>query len=446
MALKSLLPFTQLLNPVRPTLTYLYGLQKFGMKLGLRNILELLRSVGDPQKQFLSVHIAGTNGKGSTSAMIAAVLTAAGYKVGLYTSPHLVRFNERIRIDGAMISNRDLVRYAKMFLPQIKTLNATFFEATTAIAFKYFADAKIDIGIIETGLGGRLDATNVLVPEASIITSIGKDHTEHLGNSLQKIAFEKGGIIKRNIACISGVRPRSALQELKRISKLRNSRLIDVHRTTSVKASIEKGETQVFTIETQKNSYRNLRLAVRGEFQVQNARLAIAALEQLSGKGFTISPASIRKGFRELRRLTGIRGRFESLHLNPTIILDVGHNPDGISALVGELRRHRFSRLLLVFGVMKDKNYELMIRYLSELKPVVFAVQPQIDRALFPEIIAESFQRKNCLAQAYHPLAYGVRLAMQRQEKNDLLLVCGSHYVAGEALPVIEKELHRKSS
>ncbi len=434
------------MNPVQPTLDYLYGLQKFGMKLGLHNILELLRSAGNPHEQFSSAHIAGTNGKGSTSSMIAAVLTAAGYKVGLYTSPHLVRFNERIRINGVMISDRDLVRYAKIFRPQIDTLKATFFEATTAIAFKCFADAKIDIGIIETGLGGRLDATNVLVPEVSVITSIGKDHTEHLGSSLRKIAFEKGGIIKRGVVCVSGVRSRSALQELKTISKQRNSSLIDVDRVTSVKFLAEEGQTQICAINTRRSSYPNLRLPLLGDFQVHNARVAIVALEQLSAKGFTISPLSIRKGFRELRRLTGIRGRFESLHSDPTIILDVGHNPDGISAVVAELQRHRYRRLLLVFGVMKDKNYETMIRFLSALNPVVFAVRPQTDRALLPEAIAESFQGRNCVAQAYHPLADGVRSAMRVQRKNDLLLVCGSHYVAGEALPVIEKELRRKSS
>jgi dihydrofolate synthase/folylpolyglutamate synthase len=415
------------------------------MKLGLHNIRELLRSAGNSHEQFSSVHIAGTNGKGSTSSMIAAVLTAADYRVGLYTSPHLVRFNERIRINGVMISDRDLVRYAKMFRSKIDVLKATFFEATTAIAFKWFADAKIDIGIIETGLGGRLDATNVLVPEVSVITSIGKDHTEHLGSSLRKIAFEKGGIIKRGVVCVSGVKSGSALQELKKISKQRNSSLIDVDRVTSVKSLVD-GQTQICAINTRRSSYPNLRLPLLGDFQAHNACVAIVALEQLSAKGFTISPLSIRKGFREIRRLTGIRGRFESLQSDPTIILDVGHNPDGISAVVAELQRHRYRRLLLVFGVMKDKNYETMIRLLSALHPLVFAVRPDTDRALLPEAIAESFQGRNCVAQAYHPLANGVRLAMRIQGKNDLLLVCGSHYLAGEALPVIEKELRRKSS
>jgi dihydrofolate synthase / folylpolyglutamate synthase len=256
-----------------------------------------------------------------------------------------------------LISDRDLVRYAKMFRSKIDVLKATFFEATTAIAFKWFADAKIDIGIIETGLGGRLDATNVLVPEVSVITSIGKDHTEHLGSSLRKIAFEKGGIIKRGVVCISGVKSRTALQELKKISKQRRSLLLDVNRVTSVEALVEEGQTQICAINTRRSSYPNLRLPLLGDFQAHNACVAIVALEQLSAKGFTISPLSIRKGFRDIRRLTGIRGRFESLQSDPKIILDVGHNPDGISAVVAELQRHRYRKLLLVFGVMKDKNY-----------------------------------------------------------------------------------------
>ena len=414
------------------------------MKLGLRNIKELLRSAGDPHKQFPSVHIAGTNGKGSVSSMIAAVLSAAGYKVGLYTSPHLVRFNERIRVNGTMITDLDLVSYTKMFRSHIDATNATFFEATTAIAFAYFADEKIDIGIIETGLGGRLDATNVLVPEVSVITSIGKDHTEHLGTSLRTIAFEKGGIIKRNGVCVSGVRSPIALNELKKISKEHSAHFIDANRMATVSSLGKKGDT--YTIETRQKLYSNIRMPLLGEFQAQNARVAIVALEQLALKGFIIPPSAFQKGIRDLNRLTGIRGRFEYIHSDPGIIIDVGHNPEAIAVVVKELKRHRYKRLMLVFGVMKDKNYKVMIGSLSSLKPLVFAVRPALDRALFPEKIAAAFRRRKCSARVYDSLEDGVRSAMQVQRKNDLLLVCGSHYVVGEALPVIEEELRRKSS
>jgi dihydrofolate synthase/folylpolyglutamate synthase len=433
-------------STAQSTLDYLYGLQKFGVKLGLSNIRELLRSSDNPQKTFRSVHIAGTNGKGSTSSMIGAVLASAGYKVGLYTSPHLVRFNERIRINGVMISDRDLVRYVKMFRSRIDTLNATFFEATTAIAFKYFADANIDFGVIETGLGGRLDATNVLVPEVCVITSIGKDHTEQLGTSLQKIAFEKGGIIKRGVGCVIGVRTRSALQELRKIAERKHSRLIDVNKVASVKSGSMKDHDTIWTIETEENSYSNLRIPLVGNFQARNASIALVALEQLQTKGIKIPRRAITQGFQKLQRLSGIRGRFEILQSRPTIVLDVGHNPDGISATVDALRSFRYKRLLLVFGVMKDKDYETMIRIFSTLHPVVFAVHADLERALSADVISKSFRTMNCVARSFRTTAGGVQAGLRTQRGDDLLLICGSHYVAGEALPVLHEKLRRKSS
>lgn len=410
------------------------------MKLGLQNIRALLRSVGEPHKNFPSVHIAGTNGKGSTSSMIAAVLTSAGYKVGLYTSPHLVRFNERIRINGAMISDADLIRCTKMLRSKIDSLNATFFEATTAIAFKYFADKKIDIGVIETGLGGRLDATNVLLPEVSVITSIGKDHTQQLGNSLCKIAFEKGGIIKRNVPCVTGVKNRSALRGLRRIGKQKKSQLIEIDKVSSSKSEGKKNHFLLCSIVTKNNSYNNLPIPLLGDCQIRNAQVVITALEQLQSKGFAIPKESFYRGFENLQRLTGIRGRFEILQAQPLVILDVGHNPDGIAATVSALKSFRYRRLLLIFGVMKDKDYGKMIRTLASLKPVVFAVQPEMERALPSEVIAKKFQEEKCAAAAYGHVSEAVRNALHFQEKNDMLLICGSHYVAGEALQFLDRK------
>jgi dihydrofolate synthase / folylpolyglutamate synthase len=428
------------------TLDYLYSLQTFGMKLGLRNIRALLRFCQDPHKRFRSVHIAGTNGKGSTSCMIAAVLQAAGYRVGLYTSPHLVKFNERIRIDGEMISDSDLVRYAKLFRPRIDALKATFFEATTAIAFKYFADKNVDFAVVETGLGGRLDATNVLVPEVSVITSISKDHTQQLGTSLLKIAFEKGGIIKRGRACVVGVKNRRALRELRRIAKRRRSQFITIDKVRSSRTAGENKYFQIVNIKTENNSYNNLRISLLGKYQVRNAKVAITTLEYLRARGVIVTESSLRQGFEYLRQMTGIRGRFEILRPQPLVILDLGHNPEAVSATVAALQNLRYREVILVFGVMKDKDYGSMIRSLAALRPAVFAVQPATERALSALTIATLFSKKKCAVCSFRDVAEGVRKALRTQKENDLLLICGSHYVVGEVLRLFPKGLYRKSS
>lgn len=425
---------------------YLYGLQKFGMKFGLRNIRELLRYAGDPHKKFPSVHVAGTNGKGSTSSLIAAALTAAGYRVGLYTSPHIVRFNERIRINGAMISGDDLSRFADVFRRKIDVLNATFFEATTAIAFTYFAEEKIDIGVIETGLGGRLDATNVLTPVVSVITSIGRDHTEHLGSTLREIAREKGGIIKQGIECVTGVGAGPALRELKKIARRRDARLIQVEVVTTLEYAETRIRRQIFSISTLKNRFEGLIVPLLGDHQLQNACTALVTLEQLQSKGYDVPQPCIRSGFRAVLQLTGIRGRFEILRSRPKVVLDVAHNPDGVAAVVHALGGIRYGQVHLVFGVMRDKDYRQMIRTLSGLQPIVYAVCPSLERALPAATIAKVFERMQCRARSYRSVSRGVRAALHAQRAGDLVLVCGSHYVAGEALPVVEEAIPRNSS
>lgn len=432
--------------PIRSTIDYLYGLEKFGMKLGLHNIRVLLKAFGDPQNEFRSVHIAGTNGKGSTSSMIAAVLSASGYKVGLYTSPHLIMFNERIRINGRMISDADLIRYTRLLRPKIDLLRATFFEATTAIAFKYFADRRVDIGVIETGLGGRLDATNVLVPSVTVITTIGKDHVEHLGHTLREIAFEKGGIIKPGVPCVVGVRNPAAVKELRSIAVRRHSKFIEVPQQENSNLHQTTGASARRTVRTSERIYRNLRISLAGEFQLQNAAVALISLEQLEARGVPIQPIAIKKGFTNIQSLTGIRGRFEMLRRRPRIILDVGHNVDGISAAVSALKKTSYRKLLIVFGVMKDKDVRGMVRALSVLKPRVFAFQPAMERALHPDTIVKLFRRVKCAAQAFPDAMSAVDNAMRSLRSDDVLLICGSHYVAGEVLRVIEGDLVPKSS
>ncbi|MDE3056471.1 MAG: bifunctional folylpolyglutamate synthase/dihydrofolate synthase [Bacteroidota bacterium] len=409
---------------LQPTLDYLYGLQMFGMKLGLRNIRLLLRSTGNPQNSFPSVHVAGTNGKGSTSSMIAAVLSASGYRVGLYTSPHLIRFNERIRVNGAMISNTDIVRLTNLLRATVDELHATFFEATTAIAFKYFQRQKVDIAVIETGLGGRLDATNVLRPLVAVITTIGKDHTQQLGTTLGKIAFEKGGIIKRGIPCVVGAVPQAALLVLNRIAEGRRSRFIQARHSSAM---------------------NNVHLPLLGIHQRENFQTAIAALEELKRCGFHISKESIRRGISRLSQLTGIHGRLEILSRSPLVILDVAHNPDGIKNAVATIQSLGFGKLHLVFGVMKDKDYRIMIRSLSALHPIVYAVQPHMERALEANAIVYEFFQRRCTGRAYASVEDGLTAALKNSKAKEMVLVTGSHYVAGDAWKKWKKK-ERKNS
>jgi len=417
-------------------LKFLYSLQSFGIKLGLRNIEILLKFAGNPETKFPSVHIAGTNGKGSTSAMIASVLTASGYRVGLYTSPHLVSFNERIRVNGRMISDDDLSKYTNYFKSQITKTKATFFEATTAIAFQYFADQQVDIAIIETGLGGRYDATNVVHPLLSIITTINYDHTEHLGNTLKSIAFEKGGIIKQNTPCITGVTQQEPLSVLKDITREKSAPLIQSQKASSISAFEYDISGLTLSIKTKNFVYQNLKISLAGEHQSLNARTALVAIEQLQQRcGFSkISEATVRAGLGDVQSYSGFHGRLEIVQTDPLLIVDVGHNPDGIQTTITSLRKTLVNKPVVVFGVMKDKDYRLMISYLCKFARVVIAVKPNTERALASTVIVKEFHSHQFPALDGVSVSNGIELAKNIVRKDEAIIVLGSFYVAAEVM------------
>jgi dihydrofolate synthase/folylpolyglutamate synthase len=400
------------------TIGYLYSLQKFGMKFGLRNIRILLRAFGNPHKKFKSIHIAGTNGKGSTSAMIAAILTAAGYRVGLYTSPHLVAFNERIRINGLMIPDREIDRLTHRLRPDIERLHATFFEATTAIAFEYFAEQKVDVAVIETGLGGRLDSTNVLRPVVSVITSIGMDHSEILGTTLTSIAREKGGIVKSGIPVILGKMPVVPRREILRIASQKRSPVV-----LSEKIKIPaRTQIQLF-----------------GKYQRENARCAVAAVT-IAGKMFLVGDGAVRTGLAQTTQLTGIRGRFEIVRKDPLMILDVAHNPDGIRSLVSAIRSFSKRRVVCIFGAMKDKDYSAMIRSLKTMHPVVLCVQPATARAIDSLTLHSLCLRNHIRSRNIGSIPKALAAAKKMSGKTGIVMVTGSHFVVGEAIVHINSQ------
>lgn len=398
------------------TIRYLYSLQRFGMKFGLRNIRTLLRSIGNPHRKFKSIHVAGTNGKGSTSSMIAAIYAAAGYRVGLYTSPHLVRFNERIRINGTPISDRDIARIARSLRPHIDKVKGTFFEAATAIAFRYFAEQRVDIAVIETGLGGRLDATNVLRPLVSVITAIGKDHTEQLGTTITSIAREKAGIIKPTTPVVIGKLGTTAHREIgRRAAALRSPLLRSRYITIPGDISVQ----------------------LCGQYQTENARCAVAAVT-LTLDHFVLGDSSLKNGLEKTTALTGLRGRFETVRKSPTVILDVAHNPDGIRSLVQELHGMQIKKCVVVFGVMKDKDSHAMLKLLQRLKPLVICTQPETERALSSIEIGAICNALKIRYLIVENVKEAVNRSLKAAGKKGTVVITGSHYVVGEALPHIK--------
>jgi dihydrofolate synthase / folylpolyglutamate synthase len=420
----------------RQHLSFLYNLQFFGIKLGLENIRALLASLGDPHLNYPVIHIAGTNGKGSTAAMIASILISSGYRTGLYTSPHLMDFSERICINGKPIPEDEMVCYTMMLKKEIVRRRATFFEATSAMAFRYFADHNVDIAVIETGLGGRLDATNIVSPLLSIITSIGLDHTEHLGSSISEIAHEKGGIIKRGVPCILGNNEKPVLDVIRKICRENQSDFISVQRETTSKTIEASLAGTSVEISTRNKIIKDLFISLPGEFQIQNARTAVLAVDYLvsSGDLTKIKAEGIREGMGNIRQLTGLRGRIDILRKNPLVLGDVGHNPAAIERLCSTMAGLCSGEFIAVFGLMRDKDIDSILPSLSRLSRMVIAVQPQTDRALKSPEIVDKFHNLGHKAINGGTVKEGIETALAEVRVNDTILIVGSHYVVGEAM------------
>ena len=409
------------------------------MKFGLRNVRALLRSMRNPERAFRTIHIAGSNGKGSTAAMIASVLSACGYRTGLYTSPHLVSFVERIRIDGVPISEQALSRGVDRIRRSVERTGATFFEAATAIAFDYFKRQRIDIGVIETGLGGRLDATNVLRPMASVITTISREHTQILGNLIREIAYEKGGIIKTGVPCYTSVDSPAAMNVLSTIAGARRARLVST-RGWKMNVTAESLEGSVVDVVRGDGSIlRDLQIDLAGRHQLANAMLAVAVVEDLARRGrIEADETSIRKGLREVGKRSGLRSRLSLVRKGPDVIADVAHNPQAVSALVDSLLQLGWTNVVGVFGVMKDKEYRRMIEALTRILSGVIVVQPSTDRSLPGDVAAKEFRRWGIPVLFQGTVVEGIRKGVAMTGKRGKILITGSHFVVGEALASLE--------
>lgn len=413
----------------------LFSLQTFGIKLGLEPITALLEEFGNPHLRFPSIHVAGTNGKGSVSSMTASVLAAAGLRVGLYTSPHLVDFGERIRVNGVAIDDERLARYTQEMLPVIDRLSCTFFEGTTAIAFRHFAEEQVDVAVIETGMGGRLDATNVLSPIACAITSIGYDHMKHLGDTLEKIAWEKAGIMKPGIPTVVGkVAPRLREIFTDRGAELGAEVIFAEHRCRAVYHAMTFDDlTASFIIGGHEIS--RLMIGLSGRHQIDNARTALSLLSVISER-FGLSDEIIREGMRTVRQRTALRGRFELIRREPRVLLDVAHNPDGarvlvdaLSSLAGGGRTIRF-----VFGAVEDKDVDEVMKILAPLARALYAVRAENVRSLPADEIGARSERAGIPTVVAGSVADGIARALADTGSGEVVMICGSFYVAGEAL------------
>lgn len=419
------------------TLSYLFGLQKFGIKFGLSNITHLLELFGNPHNTFKTVHIAGTNGKGSTSVTVASIIQEAGYRVGLYTSPHLVNFSERIKINGREIDEERVVQLTEKLRSKIQDSRfseglskITFFEFTTAMASLYFAEEGVDIAVMETGMGGRLDATNVIKPLVSVITNVSIEHREFLGDTLEAIAYEKGGIIKDRIPVVTAVEQPSALQVIENICKEKEAPLYKL----GMDYSFRKKGTGIFSYKGIKEGLDDLRLNLSGSHQFFNASLAIAVTELLRERGFLIRRDAIINGLRNVKW----PGRLETVSKDPWIILDGAHNPAGAEVLARAIANDlKFDRLFLIMGIMADKEIAAIISPLAPLAHEVILSRPRYERASSAEGLLPAAMKHNSNSVAFEDLREAIDYARSKAGNSDLIVISGSLFTVGEARAII---------
>jgi dihydrofolate synthase/folylpolyglutamate synthase len=403
-------------------------------KADLINTTRLCNALGNPEIKFKSVHVAGTNGKGSVSHMLAAILQTAGYKTGLYTSPHLKDFRERIKINGEMIPEQNVIDFTERMMPLIEEISPSFFEITVAMAFQYFADEKVDIAIIETGLGGRLDSTNVITPELSVITNISWDHMNILGNTLEKIASEKAGIIKSNIPVILGEVLPETKPVFEKVAAEKNAPLIIApEKRTVTDWSWQHHHLHLQVAEAGQTDHKKYELDLAGIYQKQNLVTVLEVCDGLQAKGWKIDEDIISRSLRQVKKLTGLHGRWETIHTSPTVILDVAHNPDGINQLVQQIEITDHHDLHIVFGMVKDKDVENVITLLPREAHYYFT-RAQVPRAIPESILADLGHNAGLKGEAYPEVNVALKAALEKADDKDLIIVCGSVFLVGEVV------------
>jgi dihydrofolate synthase / folylpolyglutamate synthase len=437
------------MNTYQDTLDYLMAALPMYQRIGaaafkkdLTNTYLLCEEMDNPQKKFRTIHIAGTNGKGSTSHIIAAVLQAAGYKVGLYTSPHYKDFRERIKVNGAYITEEYIVSFVETYKATFEKVEPSFFEMTVALAFDYFANQAVDIAIIETGLGGRLDSTNIITPDISVITNIGYDHQAMLGDTLALIANEKAGIIKTGVPVVIGENNSETLPVFLAKAKRMQSKLyraFDINienpavEMTQVSADFS-WQVKVFGQPNQIISYKNLVLGTGGAYQLQNMATALRTFDILNSVGYRILKEEIYDGFANIRTLTQLQGRWQILAQSPLTIADSGHNEHSLRQTMQQLLALPHNQLHIVLGVVNDKELSTMLQLLPK-KAIYYFAKADIPRGLAAETLQQHCALHQLRGETYPSIADAYANAQKKATTNDLIFVGGSCFTVAEVIP-----------
>ena len=416
------------------TLDYLYTnlpiFQRVGSaayKKDITNTIRLCESLGNPHLRFKSIHIAGTNGKGSSSHMLASVLQSAGYKTGLYTSPHLKEFTERIKINGREIDKQYVVDFVNRIRPAIEEIHPSFFEITVAMAFDYFAQKKVDIAVIEVGLGGRLDSTNIITPIASLITNISFDHKDILGDTLEKIAFEKAGIIKQNVPVVISERQQEVEHVFLKKASDCNSKIYfapDFYR-------VDESENCLDVSANDQVVFSELSLPLKGVYQAKNLGGVLKMIDVIRSTGISISQEQVVHGLRHTVDQTGLKGRWQKLDINPLIICDTGHNQAGIREVVRQIGRQKYDKLHMVWGMVKDKEPDEVLALLPKDAHYYFC-QANIPRAFDAQTLKEKASSFGLMGEVIEDINDAIATAKRAAQSNDFIFIGGSTFVVAE--------------
>ncbi|MDO5522681.1 MAG: folylpolyglutamate synthase/dihydrofolate synthase family protein [Bacteroidia bacterium] len=429
------------------TIEYLYSqmpeYQRVGhsaYKPGLDNSLKLDSIFGAPHRRYKTIHVGGTNGKGSTSHLLAAILQESGYKVGLYTSPHLVDFRERIRVNGEMVSKEFVVDFVEKYRAQVEPVMPSFFELTMEMAFLYFAEQAVDVAIVEVGLGGRLDSTNIISPDVCVITNIGLDHTQFLGDTLPKIAAEKAGIIKPNTPVVIG---EAGSEEVKQVfidkAAAENAPIVFAEQKIDDLVSERAEKGWVFN----SSEYPNLPGRLTGFAQEKNAKTVLAAVAQLKKRGYRIPKEAVYSGFKNVVEITGLMGRWQTLQEKPKTVCDIAHNAHGIRYVAEQLRAEKYETLHIVFGMANDKDTYSVLCLLPK-NAVYYFTKASVDRALNEKILAEQASIHGLRGNTFEAVSQAVETAQKTAGENDFIFIGGSSFVVADALPLFRQTTRLK--
>ncbi|MBL4561094.1 MAG: bifunctional folylpolyglutamate synthase/dihydrofolate synthase [Labilibaculum sp.] len=407
---------------------------KAAYKADLDTTLALDEYFNHPHEKFKSIHVGGTNGKGSVSHTIASVLQAAGYKVGLYTSPHLRDFRERIKVNGELVSEDYVVDFIGKHQCKFEELSPSFFEMTVAMAFDYFADQEVDVAVVEVGLGGRLDSTNIITPLLSVITNISKDHTGLLGSELTQIAGEKAGIIKESVPVIIGEKQEELIDVFTRIASDKNSDLqFSEDQYEIMSYDIVNSKRNLVFKASDNNSRVNLSCDLLGSYQVKNIRTALCVFDELINQAWNISDKSIKQGISEIVKRTGLLGRWQIIGNDPDVICDTGHNVAGIKEIIMQIESMDYRNLHIVFGVVDDKDINEIFELMPKAASYYFCCA-NIPRALDPKILAAKAQAYDLVGNTYPSVKIALEAAKANAQENDLVFLGGSTFVVAEVV------------